>query len=202
MSQTPSVLGSTLARGIKVDKLSTHGFAHITNFQDDNNLISTLTSPLLRCTTRSLLIYFLPGSSMSNFLHARAIRGHAQICISAFDYHCNIILQFETSFLELFKQWTQSTSTSDSLSQHAPGHAHRTFFNERHKLSYIKSFSQPSDLTIAQVVNLPRGRSAVSSVDTPSQAVPRYSYFSFNEETSVELWGASLFKELWGRLSS
>ena len=65
-------------------------------------------------------------------------------------------------------------------------------------MKFIYPFRGGGELMIAQVVNLPRVRSAVPSVDTPSQAVPQYGCFSFNEETSVELWGASLFKELWG----
>jgi hypothetical protein len=173
VSQTPSVLGFTISRGIKVDKLSTHGFVHISNFQDDDHLISTSTSLLLQCSTRSLLINFRPGFSTSNFQIARAIREHAHICISAFDYHCNIILRFETSFLEIFKQWTQSTSTSDLLSQHA----HRYFLNEKRKLSYIESFSQPSGLTIAQVVNLSQVRSAVPN----DGFICRCNSFSFHE---------------------
>ena len=46
---------------------------------------------------------------------------------------------------------------------------------------------------IAQVVNLPRVRSAVPSVDTLPQAVPQYSSVSLHKVTEVALWGASLF---------
>ena len=114
------------------------------------------------------------------------IREDVNIFIFSIDYHCYPVIRFETNFLETFKQLAKS---KDSPSQHA----HHIFFTQGHKLYYFNSFYQPSDLLIAQVVNLPRVRSAVPSVGTLSKAVPLYGSFSFPEATGVELWGASIF---------
>jgi hypothetical protein len=164
--------------------IQAHNFVTLLSFQYDDHPISTPTaSPLLR----SLLLNFRPGSSMSIFLNARAIREDVHICISAIDYHCIIASYVETKFLEFNTQLAQS-STSDTPSQHA---RHDLSIKE-HKLSHNRSL-QPSELMIAQVLNLPRVRSAVPSVDTLSQAVPRYGSVSLNDVTEVALWGASLF---------
>ena len=125
---------------------------------------------------------------MSIFLNARAIREDVRIFISTIDYHCIIASYVETKFLEFNMQLTQS-HTSDTPSQHA---CHNFSF-KKCKLSYTMRPFQPSELMIAQVVNLPRVRSAVPSVDTLSQAVPRYGSVSLHEVTEVALWGASLF---------
>ena len=169
IQDTPRVLSSSIARGINVDKFFTSDFVQIFNFQHDDHQISTPSAfPLLR----SLLINFRPGFSMSIFLNARAIREDVRIYISSIDYHCIIASYVETKFLEFNMQLAQS-STSDTPSQHA---RHDLSIKE-HKLSYKRSL-QPSELKIAQALNLPRARSAVPSVDTV---------------TEVALWGASLF---------
>ena len=125
---------------------------------------------------------------MSIFLNARAIREDVRIYIYSIDSHCIIVSYVETKFLDFNMQLAQS-STSDTPSQHA----RHDFFNKEHTLSYIKCPFQPSELMIAQAVNLPRVRSAVPSFGTLSKAVPRHGSFSFTEATGVELWGASLF---------
>jgi hypothetical protein len=124
---------------------------------------------------------------MSYFLKARVFREDVNICISSIDYHCYPIIRFE-NILETFKQLANLKS-KDSPSQHA----HLIFFTQGHKLYFFKTFYQPSDLLIAQVVTLPRVRSAVLSVGTLSKAVPPYGSFSFTEASGVELWGASIF---------